>query len=207
MTKPVTDVQYEVIHNNAEFAGQASDHDPQVVRIRPTIRQGTLTLDPSSVSAGSSTTMRLAGWYPNRELTIALDSQPAGRVTTDSTGAASFTLPLPASTTVGPHTVTAASPSSGSASAVLTIRPPPVTVGSVTVLPRLVIRGWYTLVYLDGWSPGVQVTLTLDGIVRLGTVQTGPGGRGLAAVRIPTTTLPGMHSIVVTGPDGGSAKG
>ncbi len=31
----VSGVQYEVIHVNAEYADQASDHDPQVVRLRP----------------------------------------------------------------------------------------------------------------------------------------------------------------------------
>ncbi|GAA1457554.1 endonuclease/exonuclease/phosphatase family protein [Williamsia maris] len=30
-----TGARYEVIHLNAEFAGQTSDHDPQVVRVRP----------------------------------------------------------------------------------------------------------------------------------------------------------------------------
>ena len=59
MTKPVTDVEYQVIHNNAEFADQASDHDPQLVRIRPTIRQGTLTLDPATVTVPGATTVRL----------------------------------------------------------------------------------------------------------------------------------------------------
>ena len=28
-------VEYDVVHINAEFADQASDHDPQIVRIRP----------------------------------------------------------------------------------------------------------------------------------------------------------------------------
>src|SRR5262249_29368145 len=30
-----TDVDYDVVHVNAEFADRASDHDPQVVRVRP----------------------------------------------------------------------------------------------------------------------------------------------------------------------------
>ncbi|HEY8308289.1 MAG TPA: lamin tail domain-containing protein, partial [Lapillicoccus sp.] len=87
VTKPITDVQYQVIHNNAEFADQASDHDPQVVRIRPTVRQGTLTLDPPAVFVGQSTTIRLAGWYPNRTFTITLDGASIGSVTTDPAGA------------------------------------------------------------------------------------------------------------------------
>jgi hypothetical protein len=28
-------VQYQVVHVNAEYANQASDHDPQVVRLKP----------------------------------------------------------------------------------------------------------------------------------------------------------------------------
>lgn len=28
-------MQYDIIHINSEFADQVSDHDPQVVRIRP----------------------------------------------------------------------------------------------------------------------------------------------------------------------------
>jgi predicted extracellular nuclease len=31
----VRGVQYQVVHVNAEYAGQASDHDPQVVRLKP----------------------------------------------------------------------------------------------------------------------------------------------------------------------------
>src|SRR5262249_22983048 len=35
VTRGPDDVQYEVVHVNAEYADQASDHDPQVVRLRP----------------------------------------------------------------------------------------------------------------------------------------------------------------------------
>ncbi len=49
LSKAVTDVQYDVVHVNSEFSAQSSDHDPQVVRIRPSTRQGTVALDPSSV--------------------------------------------------------------------------------------------------------------------------------------------------------------
>jgi predicted extracellular nuclease len=35
VTKAVGGVQYQVVHINAEYADQASDHDPQVVRIQP----------------------------------------------------------------------------------------------------------------------------------------------------------------------------
>jgi predicted extracellular nuclease len=35
VTRDLDDVQYQVVHVNAEYADQASDHDPQVVRLRP----------------------------------------------------------------------------------------------------------------------------------------------------------------------------
>jgi uncharacterized protein len=35
VTRELDDVQYDVVHVNAEYADQASDHDPQVVRVRP----------------------------------------------------------------------------------------------------------------------------------------------------------------------------
>ena len=35
VTSDLRDVQYQVVHVNAEYADQASDHDPQVVRLRP----------------------------------------------------------------------------------------------------------------------------------------------------------------------------
>jgi predicted extracellular nuclease len=35
VTRGAGEVQYEVVHVNAEYADQVSDHDPQVVRLRP----------------------------------------------------------------------------------------------------------------------------------------------------------------------------
>jgi uncharacterized protein len=35
VTRRLDDVQYEVVHVNAEYTDQASDHDPQVVRLKP----------------------------------------------------------------------------------------------------------------------------------------------------------------------------
>lgn len=142
LSKAVTDYQYEVVHLNAEFAGQASDHDPQVVRIRPSVRQGTLTLDPASVVVGAaSTTVRLSGWYPNRQFTIKLDGTTVGTVTTDASGAAPFTVPLAPGITVGAHLVTATTADGATATATLTVKPVPVTIGSVFATPSTVKAG------------------------------------------------------------------
>ena len=35
VTPGLGDVQYQVVHVNAEYPDQASDHDPQVVRVKP----------------------------------------------------------------------------------------------------------------------------------------------------------------------------
>ena len=45
VSKSITDVQYDVVHVNSEYAAQASDHDPQVVRIRPAATPTTTTLN------------------------------------------------------------------------------------------------------------------------------------------------------------------
>jgi len=35
VTRGLGDVQYQVVHVNAEYHDQVSDHDPQVVRVKP----------------------------------------------------------------------------------------------------------------------------------------------------------------------------
>jgi 5'-nucleotidase len=45
VSKPLVDVQYDVVHVNSEFAAQSSDHDPQVVRIRPAAKVNTTKLN------------------------------------------------------------------------------------------------------------------------------------------------------------------
>ena len=155
MTKPVIRTcEYDSVHINAEFADQVSDHDPQVVRIRPTIRQGTLTLDPARCHrAASTTTMRLAGWYPNRTFTVTLDGNTTlGTVTTDATGAATLVVPVTGATGVGTHTVAVTSSTDGAtASATLTSRS---TLGTVVLSPPKVKSGKQVKVELFGWSPG-----------------------------------------------------
>ena len=183
MTKPVTDVQYQVIHNNAEFADQASDHDPQVVRIRPTIRQGTLTLDPATVTVPGTTTVRLAGWYPNRTFTVTLDgSTTLGTVTTDATGAATLVVPVTGATGVGTHTVAVTSATDGAtASATLTLK---ATLGTVVLSPPKVKSGKQVKVELFGWSPGLPLTVLLDGTTALGTLTTDASGYAQLKVTI-----------------------
>jgi hypothetical protein len=111
-------VEYQVVHVNSEFSNQASDHDPQVVRIRPVAHQliGTLTVTPNPVRVRDTVTIRLAGWSPNTALTVDLDGDPIGQVTTDGNGAASLSFTVD-KRAAGTHTVTATDPDGGSSSA------------------------------------------------------------------------------------------
>ena len=201
VTKAVTDVDYQVIHNNAEFSDQASDHDPQVVRIRPTIRQGTLSLDPAGVFVGDTANVRLAGWYPNRTFALALDGATIGTVTTDAAGSASLALPITSATGLGTHTLTATSATDGaSASATLTVK---VTLGTVVLSPPKVKAGKPLKVELFDWSPGATLTVSLDGVTTLGTLTTNASGYAQGKVVVPAATTAGEHQVVVRAPDGG----
>lgn len=111
-------VAYDVIHVNSEFGAQASDHDPQVVRIRPIARYltGTVQVGPNPVRVRDDATITLAGWNPANPLAILLDGQQVGTVTTDSTGAGTLVLTIDKKT-AGTHTVTTVNPDGTSSSA------------------------------------------------------------------------------------------
>ena len=112
VSRPLSDagaVEYDVIHVNSEFSDQASDHDPQVVRIRPVPHtlQGSVTLTPAMVKPGGSVSVALAGWNPSSRLTVSLDATVKATPTTDASGAATVTVSVPRTTSVGAHTITA----------------------------------------------------------------------------------------------------
>jgi len=202
ISKAVKDFEYDIVHVNSEFSAQSSDHDPQVVRIRPSTRQGTLTLDPASVVVGGSVHVHLAGWYPDRALTVSLDSAVAGTVTTDANGGATFTLPVPAGTSTGVHTVSATAASDGAtASASLTVRPVPVQQGTVKLAPPQVKAGKAVLVKLDGWAAGATLAISLDGGATLTSVTSDADGHANVHVTIAAGTSPGIHQVIVTATD------
>ncbi|HEX2901851.1 MAG TPA: endonuclease/exonuclease/phosphatase family protein [Jatrophihabitans sp.] len=117
-------VSYEVIHVNSEFAAQASDHDPQVVRIRPVPHslKGTVAVSPGTVRAGGKVTVRLAGWNPNTALALSLDGTASlGSVTTDAAGAASTSVAIAKDTKPGAHAVVATAADGTASSATLQV--------------------------------------------------------------------------------------
>jgi predicted extracellular nuclease len=112
-------VAYDVIHVNSEFGAQASDHDPQVVRIRPVVHylQGTVAVTPNPVRVRDDATIGLTGWNPNSPVVIKLDGVAVGTVTTDSAGAGTLVVTIDKKATVGTHTVTASAPDGTSTTA------------------------------------------------------------------------------------------
>lgn len=116
-------VSYDVIHVNSEFGNQASDHDPQVVRIRPIARylKGTVAVTPGIVRVRDNATVQLAGWNPNSPLVVSLDDGQVSTVTTDSSGAATVVFPISKDEPTGTHTVTAAAPDGTSNSATFVV--------------------------------------------------------------------------------------
>jgi predicted extracellular nuclease len=126
VSKPLSDagaVAYDVIHVNSEFSAQASDHDPQVVRIRPVPHtlKGTVTLTPAMVKPGGSVSVALAGWNPSSPLTVSLDATVKATPTTDANGAATVTVAVPKGTAVGAHTITATAADGTATSATLQV--------------------------------------------------------------------------------------
>jgi predicted extracellular nuclease len=119
-----TAVSYDVIHVNSEFAAQASDHDPQVVRIRPPAAPtttGKITALPSRVLRGLPVVLVLTKFEPTESLVISLDGVQVGTVKTDKHGAAVKVVPIPVKTALGEHAITATTASGASASTTITV--------------------------------------------------------------------------------------
>ena len=87
-----------------------------------------VTVDPSSVEAGKTVTVKGTGFAPASTVTITLHSEPVevGTATTDASGDFTAEVTVPADTEAGDHTVVAASNTpTVAASAPLTVTAPP----------------------------------------------------------------------------------
>jgi predicted extracellular nuclease len=118
-------VQYDVIHVNSEFAAQASDHDPQVVRIRPVAATPTTTgkvsVIPNTVLQGTGALVSLRDFDAKSKLAITLDGAPLTATTTDKRGSGILLVLLPKAAGPGKHTITATTPTGAAASATFTV--------------------------------------------------------------------------------------
>ena len=87
-----------------------------------------VTVEPSSVEAGKTVTVKGTGFAPESTVTITLHSEPVevDTATTDASGDFTATVTVPATTEAGDHTVVAASNTpTVTASAPLTVTAPP----------------------------------------------------------------------------------
>ncbi|HET8614300.1 MAG TPA: lamin tail domain-containing protein [Actinomycetales bacterium] len=104
-------VEYEVIHLNSEFSDQVSDHDPQVVRIRPVAHAtpsptGTVQAAPWKVKPGGHLQVIVRGFDADAELNVFLDGTTAlGSLTTNKHGMAVGKVDIPRSTSSGEHSI------------------------------------------------------------------------------------------------------
>ncbi|GAB2934402.1 endonuclease/exonuclease/phosphatase family protein [Rhodococcus aerolatus] len=136
-------VEYDVVHVNSEFADQASDHEPQVVRLRlgtPAAATPAVTVDPADVRAGSAAAVALSGFAPGATVTLRLDgTRELATVVVDAQGSGSASVVVPPVTREGAHTVVATA-GGQSASAALTVIPTPLLERFAALLRAFVLR-------------------------------------------------------------------
>ena len=125
VSKALTDVEYDVVHVNAEYADQASDHDPQVARIRPVAHVaplGTMTVNPRRQNAGQYVLVRMTGSVPQAAVTVQLDGKgPKATLRTHLNGGGTTSLFLPVTTPRGTHQVVATLPDGRTLSTTVTV--------------------------------------------------------------------------------------
>ena len=128
ISKAITDVQYDVVHVNSEFAVQSSDHDPQVARFRfaaPGIKVGTVNVSPGRQHAGLEVKVTLRKFAPKQIVRISIDGGATlASPVTAKNGNAAVVVRIPASTPVGTHQVVATVSDGGSASDTLKVLKP-----------------------------------------------------------------------------------
>jgi hypothetical protein len=129
----------------------------------------TITLEPSTVSAGTSTTVTGSGFAPNEQVTVSVPSingQAGSSVSTTATadGTIDVDLPIPASYPVGLINVVALGAESDvPATAGLTVTAV-VYAPSIALDPATVVAGGSTVVTGEGFANGETVTVSIPGI-------------------------------------------
>ncbi|MFB7798673.1 choice-of-anchor G family protein [Isoptericola sp. NPDC056134] len=171
-----------------------------------------ITLDPTTVTPGGTTTVTGTGFTPGSEVSVQLtdeSGEPVGDpITTTATDAGAIGVPfvVPADAATGDYSVAATDVTGATATADLTVIDP-----AVTTDPGTVPAGGTTTVTGSGFTPGGEVTVQL----------TGPGGTpvgepvtttateaGAIEVALPTApgTAPGTYAVVATDVSGLTAE-
>jgi predicted extracellular nuclease len=121
-------VEYEVIHLNSEFSDQVSDHDPQVVRIRPVAHEspsptGTVQAAPWQVKAGGHVQVIARDLPPGTQVGVYLDGTTSlGTLVTNKHGMAVGKVDIPGSTSRGEHTLVVRAPDGSFGETTITVR-------------------------------------------------------------------------------------
>ncbi len=144
VAKGLTDVEYDVVHLNSEFADQASDHDPQVLRARlnaPTpVAPPTVRVAPVRQNAGQYVRVRVTGFPTQDRLSVTLDGKgPSATIRTFKAGVGATSFFIPVATAKGDHTIVVRAGDGTSATArVKVLAPCPAVTAGGSLLSRAV---------------------------------------------------------------------
>ncbi|MDQ2756565.1 MAG: lamin tail domain-containing protein [Actinomycetota bacterium] len=122
VAKGLTDVEYDVVHLNSEFADQVSDHDPQVLRARlnePTpAATPAVAVSPRRQNAGQYVRVRAVAFPAQDTLSVTLDGKgPSATIRTNRKGVGVTSFFLPVATARGQHAIVVTAPDGTSVSA------------------------------------------------------------------------------------------
>ena len=126
-TGPNQTARVTLEYDNPAYALKGFGKDTSVTSVTvkaETLTTPAVTVEPSTVEAGKTVTVKGTGFAPESSVTLTLHSEPVevGTATADENGAFSAEVTVPATTEAGEHTLVAASASpSVTASAPLTV--------------------------------------------------------------------------------------
>ena len=126
-TGPNQTARVTLEYDNPAYALKGFGRDTSVTSVTvkaETLTTPAVTVEPSTVEAGKTVTVKGTGFAPESSVTLTLHSEPVevGTATADENGAFSAEVTVPATTEAGEHTLVAASASpSVTASAPLTV--------------------------------------------------------------------------------------
>ncbi|MFI8526211.1 choice-of-anchor G family protein [Promicromonospora sukumoe] len=169
----------------------------------------TLTVDPTEVVPGDSTTVTGEGYTPDSTVTVQLtdaDGNPVGEpvvVDTDENGDFTADLTVPEDAEPGDYTVVATDDTTGtSAEETLTVVAAPIT-PELTLAPTEVAPGGSTAVSGTGFTPDSTVTVQLtdadgDPVGEPVTVDTDENGAFSTLLAVPEDAEPGDYTVAAT---------
>jgi hypothetical protein len=160
-----------------------------------------ITLIPTTGSAGTSITVIGANFLSNKVLSIKFDSTvisiSSGDVATSSGGGFTSTITIPATATVGTHTITATA-DTATASATFTVTGISATLN--TPNPTSGPPGTSITISGTGFAASTALVFKFGTttVTPTGSTQTGSDGSFSSAITVPSGTAAGTYTITVT---------